>query len=184
MRQERNDADRELRLQVRQSPAWGADDDLLQSVQGTGPVVAITLIADLPELGQLDHKQIATLVGVAPFNGESGILRLGSRIACGGLAQVRAALWMGTLVAVQVNLVIRAFYARFLAAGKPKKVALTVCTHRLLIIINALLRHRTSWRHDPVLRAAWYTRPLLYKDCDSWLFARNNATLVLQSASP
>jgi transposase len=147
LRQERDDLDQALQHQVRQIPAWRADDDLLQSVPGIGPVVATTLIADLPELGQLDRKQIAALVGVAPFNCESGILR-GRRIIWGGRAQVRAALWLGTLVAVQHNPVIRAFYARLLAAGKPKKVALTACMHKLLIILNALLRHRTPWQHD------------------------------------
>lgn len=153
LRQERDDLDRELKHQVRQSPAWRADDDLLQSVPGIGPVVATTLIADLPELGRLDRKQIAALVGVAPFNCESGILR-GRRIIWGGRAQVRAALWMGTLVAVQYNPVIRAFYARLLAAGKPKKVALTACMHKLLTILNALLRHRTPWHLDPTPLAA------------------------------
>lgn len=153
LRQERDDLDRALQHQVRQSPAWRADDDLLQSVPGIGPVVATTLIADLPELGRLDRKQIAALVGVAPFNCESGILR-GRRIIWGGRAQVRAALWMGTLVAVQYNPVIRAFYARLLAAGTPKKVALTACMHKLLTILNALLRHRTPWRHAPMPLAA------------------------------
>ena len=144
LRQERDELDRELRQQIRQSPSWRADDDLLQSVPGVGPVLATTLIADLPELGQLDRKQIAALAGVAPFNCESGILR-GRRIIWGGRGQVRAALWMGTLVAVQHNPLIRAFYARLLAAGKPKKVALTACMHKLLTILNALLRHRTRW---------------------------------------
>ena len=145
LRQERDDLDRELKHQVRQSPAWRADDDLLQSVPGVGPVLATTLIADLPELGHLDRKQIAALVGVAPFNCESGIRR-GRRIIWGGRAQVRAALWMGTLVAVQHNPVMRAFYARLLAAGKPKKVALTACMHKLLTILNAMLAHRTGWQ--------------------------------------
>lgn len=148
LRQERDDLDRELKHQVRQSPAWRADDDLLQSVPGVGPVLATTLIADLPELGRLDRKQIAALVGVAPFTCESGILR-GRRIIWGGRAQVRAALWMGTLVAVQHNPVIRACYARLLAAGKPKKVALTACMHKLLTILNALLRQRTAWNPGP-----------------------------------
>lgn len=153
LRQERDDLDRELQQQIRQSPAWRADDELLQSVPGVGPVLATTLIADLPELGRLDRKQIAALVGVAPFNCESGILR-GRRIIWGGRAQVRAALWMGTLVAVQHNPVIRAFYARLLAAGKPKKVALTACMHKLLTILNALLRQRTAWNPDPPALAA------------------------------
>jgi transposase len=147
LRQERDDLDAELRQQVQQSPTWREDDDLLQSVPGVGPVLATTLIAALPELGQLDRKQIAALVGVAPLNCESGSLR-GRRIIWGGRAQVRAALWMGTLVAVRFNPVICQFYARLLAAGKPKKVALTACMHKLLLILNALLRHRTPW--DPV----------------------------------
>jgi len=153
LRQERDDLDRALRHQVRQSPAWRADDELLQSVPGVGPVLATTLIAELPELGRLDRKQIAALVGVAPFNCESGILR-GRRIIWGGRAQVRAALWMGTLVAVRHNPVIRAFYARLLAAGKAKKVALTACMHKLLTILNALLRQRTAWNPDPPAFAA------------------------------
>lgn len=145
LRQERDDLDRDLRQRIRQSPAWREDDDLLQSVPGVGPVLATTLIAELPELGHLDRKQIATLVGVAPLNCESGILR-GRRIIWGGRAQVRAALWMGALVAIRHNPVIRQFYARLLAAGKAKKVALTACMHKLLTILNALLRHRTRWQ--------------------------------------
>lgn len=145
LRQERDDLDRDLRQRIRQSPAWREDDDLLQSVPGVGPVLATTLIAELPELGHLDRKQIATLVGVAPLNCESGILR-GRRIIWGGRAQVRAALWMGTLVAVRHNPIIRQFYARLLAAGKPKKVALTASMHKLLTILNALLRQRTRWQ--------------------------------------
>jgi len=145
LRQERDDLDRDLRQQVRQSPAWREHDDLLQSVPGVGPVLATTLIAELPELGRVDRKQIAALVGVAPLNCESGILR-GRRIIWGGRAQVRAALWMGTLVAVRHNPVLRQFYERLLAAGKPKKVALTACMHKLLTILNALLRHHTRWQ--------------------------------------
>ena len=145
LRRERDDLDGELRRRVRQSPAWREDDDLLQSVPGIGPVVATTLIAELPELGRLNRKQIAALVGVAPLNCESGILR-GRRIVWGGRARIRAALWMGTLVAVQRNPVLRAFYARLLAAGKPKKLALTACMHKLLLILNALLRQRVRWR--------------------------------------
>ena len=145
LRQERDDLDRQLRDRVRGSPVWREDDDLLQSVPGVGPVLATTLIAELPELGHLNRKQIATLVGVAPLNCESGILR-GRRIVWGGRAQVRAALWMGTLVAVQHNPVLRQFYGRLVAAGKPKKVALTACMHKLLLILNALLRQRVRWQ--------------------------------------
>lgn len=146
LRQERDELDRELRRLIRASPAWREDDDLLQSVPGIGPVLATTLIAELPELGHLNRKQIAALVGVAPLNCESGILR-GRRIIWGGRARVRAALWMGTLVAVQRNPAIRAFYQRLVAAGRPKKVALTAAMHKLLLVLNALLRQRVPW-HD------------------------------------
>ncbi len=145
LRDERNDLERELRQRIHQSPLWREEDDLLQSVPGVEPVLATTLIAELPELGHLNRKQIAALVGVAPLNCESGILR-GRRIVWGGRAQVRAALWMGALVAVQRNVVIRQFYDRLRAAGKPKKVALTACMHKLLTILNAILQHRTPWR--------------------------------------
>ena len=145
LRQERDELDRELRRQIRASPAWREADDLLQSAPGIGPVLATTLIAEVPELGRLNRKQIAALVGVAPLNCDSGSLR-GRRIIWGGRARVRAALWMGTLVAVQRNPVIRAFYDRLLAAGKPKKVALTACMHKLLLILNALLRQRVRWQ--------------------------------------
>ncbi len=145
LRTERDEVDRDLHRQIRQRPAWREEDDLLQRVPGVGPVLATTLIAELPELGRLNRKQIAALVGVAPLNCESGILR-GRRIIWGGRAQVRATLWMGTLVAIRHNAVIRQFYARLLAAGKPKKVALTACMHTLLTILNAILQHRTPWR--------------------------------------
>lgn len=145
LRQERDELDRELRRQIRASPAWREDDDLLQSVPGIGPVLATTLIAELPELGKLNRKQIAALVGVAPLNCESGILR-GRRIIWGGRARVRAALWMGTLVAVQRNPAIRAFYQRLVATGRPKKVALTAAMHKLLLVLNALLRQRVPWQ--------------------------------------
>lgn len=145
LRQERDELDAALRQQIRQSPLWREADALLQSVPGVGPVLATTLIAELPELGHLDRKQIAALVGVAPLNCESGTWR-GRRIIWGGRGQVRAALWMATLVAVQHNPVIRAFYDRLLAARKPKKLALTACMRKLLTILNALLRHRTPWQ--------------------------------------
>ncbi len=148
LRQERDDLDRELRRQIRASPAWREDDDLLQRVPGIGPVLATTLIAALPERGRLSRKQIAALVGVAPLNCESGILR-GRRIIWGGRARVRAALWLGTLVAVQRNPAIRTFYQRLVATGRPKKVALTAAMHKLLVVLNALLRQRTPW-HDAI----------------------------------
>jgi transposase len=149
---ERDALDRELEQTLRRSPLWREREDLLRSVPGIGPVVAATLLADLPELGRLDRKQIAALVGVAPLNCDSGRWR-GRRHIWGGRARVRAALYMGTLVAVQHNPVLRAFYERLLAAGKPKKVALTACMHKLVVILNALLRQGVPWQ-DRALPAA------------------------------
>lgn len=117
----------------------------MRSVPGVGPVLATTLLADLPELGTLNQKQIAALVGVAPLNRDSGTLR-GRRTVWGGRAHVRATLYMSALVATRYNPVIQAFYRRLCAAGKAKKVALTACMRKLLIMLNAMLKHRTPWR--------------------------------------
>ena len=144
LEQELGDLDRHLRDAVQASPLWRERDDLLRSVPGIGPTTALTLLAELPELGQLDRKAIAALVGVAPLNCESGMLR-GRRIVWGGRARVRAVLYMAALVATKHNPTIRAFYHRLCAAGKPKKVALTACMHKLLLIANAILRHHTPW---------------------------------------
>ncbi|MEK6802635.1 MAG: IS110 family transposase [Nitrospirota bacterium] len=135
----------ELSEAIRQSAVWREKDDLRQSVPGVGPVLTATLLASLPELGTLTHKQIAALVGVAPLNRDSGTLR-GRRTVWGGRAQVRAVLYMGAIVAARFNPVIRAFYQRLQPAGKAKKVALTACMHKLLTILNAMLKHRTPWR--------------------------------------
>ena len=136
--------DEELARTIRESPLWREKDDLLQSTPGVGPVLARTLLASLPELGTLTRQQIAALVGVAPLNRDSGIFR-GSRRVWGGRAHVRAALYMGTLVATRFNPVIRTFYQRLCAAGKAKKVALTACMRKLLTILNAMLKHQTPW---------------------------------------
>jgi transposase len=148
LREELADVDAELARAVRDSPVWRERDELLRSVPGVGPVLATTLLADLPELGRLDRKAIAALVGVAPLACESGLLR-GRRVVWGGRARVRAALYMGTLVAVRHNPVIRPFYERLLAAGKPTKVALTACMHKLLTVLNAILRRREPWNPAP-----------------------------------
>lgn len=140
--------DAELDQRIRQSPLWRAREDLLRSVPGIGPVVTRTLIAALPELGRLTHKQIAALVGVAPLNRDSGTLR-GRRTVWGGRAGVRGALYMAALVASRYNELIRSFYQRLLSAGKPRKVALVACMRKLLIILNSMLRHGTRW--DPQL---------------------------------
>ncbi len=145
LQQERDELDGELRMQLRQSGAWHTKAALLQSVPGVGPVVAATLVAELPELGRLDRKQIAALVGVAPLVCESGTLR-GRRVVWGGRAAVRAVLYMSAVVASRWNPVIRAFYERLRAAGKPAKVALTACLRKLLTILNALVRKQERWQ--------------------------------------
>ena len=137
---------------IRQSPVWREKDELLQSVPGVGPVVTSTLLASLPELGILTHKQIAALVGVAPLNRDSGTLR-GRRTVWGGRARVRAVLYMSAIVAARFNPVIRAFYQRLCATGKAKKVALTACMRKLLTILNAMLKHRTPWRQGETQHA-------------------------------
>ena len=145
LEQELEDLDQGLRQTLRQSPLWREKDDLLRTVPGVGEQLSLTLLAYLPELGTLDRRQVAALVGVAPFNRDSGTLR-GKRTVWGGRARLRAVLYMGALVASQYNPVIRDFYRRLLAAGKPKKLALTACMRKLLVILNSMLKHRSPWR--------------------------------------
>jgi transposase len=144
------EADDDLHTAVKTSPLWRVKDDLLQSVPGVGRVVSLTLLAELPELGRLSHQEIAALVGVAPLNRDSGTLR-GTRLVYGGRAPVRAALYMAALVASKCNPVIRAFYLRLRAAGKPAKVALTAGLRKLLIILNAIARSGTPWQLEGTL---------------------------------
>jgi len=136
--------DTDLGEMVRKSPAWRERDELLRSVPGVGPVLSRTLLADLPELGRLSRREIAKLVGVAPLSRDSGTVR-GRRFVQGGRAVVRAVLYMGALVATRRNALIRAFYARLLAAGKPKKLALVACMRKLITILNAMVRHGKPW---------------------------------------
>jgi transposase len=144
LERELGDVDQELDQLIEASPVWRAKEDLLRSVPGIGPVVSRTLIGELPELGVLSHKEIAALVGVAPLARDSGTLR-GKRLVWGGRAPVRAALYMGALVGTRRNPVLRAFYERLRAAGKPPKVALTACMRKLLVIANAMVRSNTRW---------------------------------------
>ena len=144
------EADDDLHTAVKESPLWRVKDDLLQSVPGVGRVVSLTLLAELPELGRLSHKEIAALVGVAPLNRDSGTLR-GKRLVYGGRAPVRAALYMAALVASKCNPAIRAFYQRLRTAGKPAKVALTACMRKLLTILNAIARDGVPWQPARVL---------------------------------
>jgi transposase len=137
-------ADKDLDQSIRQSPIWQEHEDLLRSVPSIGPVVSRTLLAELPELGRLNRKQIAALVGIAPFNRDSGTFR-GRRGIWGGRATVRAVLYMAALVASRRNAVIRVFYKRLRDAGKAPKVALVACMRKLLTILNAMIKHKTRW---------------------------------------
>lgn len=138
------DFDDEMRRRIEESPLWKAKDDLLKSVKGIGPVNAATLIAELPELGLLDRKQIAALVGVAPFAHDSGQMR-GKRRIWGGRATVRHALYMAAHSARRYNPQIKAMGDRLTSAGKPPKVVLVACMRKLLTILNAILRTQTPW---------------------------------------
>jgi transposase len=141
--------DDDLTHAIQQSAVGQATEAVLQSIPGVGPVLSRTLLAQVPELGTLGPKQVAALVGVAPFNCDSGTMR-GRRRVWGGRAEVRAVLYMSTLVATRYNPVIKAFYARLLAAGKLKKVALIACMHKLLTIMNAMVRDMTPWQPQEV----------------------------------
>jgi transposase len=137
--------DEDLDDLIQQSSAWRAREELLQSVPGIGPVMSRTVLAELPELGLLNRKQIAALVGVAPFTRDSGRLR-GHRTIWGGRAPVRQVLYMAALVATRWNPVIRLFYQRLRPAGKALKVALVAAMRKLLTILNAMVHHGTPWR--------------------------------------
>ncbi len=145
LRKEIERTDGELDEAIASSTTFKENEALLRSVPGVGPVLARTLLAELPELGTLESKRLCALVGVAPFNRDSGTLH-GKREVWGGRAPVRAALYMGALVATRHNPHIKEFYERLLAAGKPKKVALVGCMRKLLSILNAVMRDRAIWR--------------------------------------
>lgn len=147
------DLDQELRQSIDQNPAWQALDEVLQSTPSIGPVTSLTLIADLPELGQVDGQAIAALVGVAPMNRDSGQKR-GKRRTQGGRARVRSVLYMAALSASRFNPVIRAFYERLLKRGKERKVALVACMRKLLVILNAMVKNKQPWRETAKTEAA------------------------------
>ncbi len=143
--------DEQLKALLQSSARWQAKDEILQSVPGIGPVVSFSMIADLPELGTLNRQKIGKLVGVAPLNCDSGQHR-GTRHIYGGRARLRRALYMATLTALRWNPVIKEFYERLCANQKPFKVAITACMHKLLNIINVMVRDSTTWKskEDPV----------------------------------
>jgi len=145
LRRQLAQVDDDLQHHLQDSPVWRARENLLRTIPGIGPVTSATLLSHLPELGQLDRKAIAKLVGVAPLNHDSGTLH-GRRRVWGGRSTVRAVLYMAALVATRCNALIRDFYVRLCAAGKPKKVALVACMHKLLLLCRSVLRSATPWR--------------------------------------
>ena len=144
LKEELKDIDDELSQAIKESPIYRDKDETLRGVKGIGPVTSITLIADLPELGIANRKEISALVGVAPFNRDSGAFR-GRRSIWGGRAHVRSTLYMATRSAVRYNPVIRPFYEKLIAAGKPEKVAMVACMRKLLLILNSMLKNGTRW---------------------------------------
>lgn len=141
--------DYDLDQTIKNSPAWQPKSELLRSARGVGPVMVSTIIGQLPELGMLTNKQIAALVGVAPFNRDSGTIR-GRRCIWGGRAEVRNVLYMATLAAIRFNPTIRGFYKRLCQAGKLRKVALIASMRKFLTILNAMVRDQTPWRPSTV----------------------------------
>jgi transposase len=152
LRKALSDINTDLEHRIRSSPSWCEKDNLLRSVPGIGKVVSTTLLIELPELGQLNRRKVAALVGVAPLNRDSGTLR-GKRTVWGGRATLRAALYMAALVATKCNPIIAAFYRRLLDAGKVKKVALVACMRKLLTMVNAMMRASTVWNPEPIRKS-------------------------------
>jgi transposase len=145
LRQALKELERDLRDTIRPTPIWRARENLLTSVPGVGNVTAHPLIAELPELGQLDRRRIAALVGVAPLNRDSGTFR-GRRMIGGGRATVRTVLYMAAVSSIRCNPVVAAHYQRLVAAGRPAKVALVAAMRRLLVILNAIVRDGRPWQ--------------------------------------
>jgi len=145
LEQSLKEVDKDLNNSIKRSPVWCEKDEIIRSVPGVGPVLSTTLLAGLPELGTLNRKEIAALVGVAPFNCDSGAFK-GKRRTWGGRASVRAVLYMAALAAIRCNSVLRVFHKRLIEAGKKFKVAITACMRKLLIILNSMVRNRTAWQ--------------------------------------
>lgn len=141
------EVDKDLKAAVQASPVWRVKEHLLRSVPGLGVTTALTLLCELPELGQLSRREIAALVGVAPLNRDSGTQR-GRQTTWGGRSTVRTALYMATMTAVRCNPVLRTFYQRLRAAGKRPKVARIAVVHKLLTIVNAMVKHHTAWQYQ------------------------------------
>ena len=139
-----SDINYDIDQMIKQSPIWCENDKILQSFKGVGPVTSATLLCALPELGSLDRKKIAALVGVAPLNCDSGKYR-GRRRIMGGRAEVRRSLYMAAVAALRYNPTIKSFYDRLIDAGKPPKLALTACMRKILVILNAMMKNRSYW---------------------------------------
>lgn len=139
--------DKDIESAIKESPAWRVRDDLLRSVPGVGKVLSMSLMAKMPELGRLDRREAAALVGVAPLNRDSGLFK-GRRSVWGGRADVRTALYMAALSAVRCNPVISAFYKRLKEGGKKPKVALTACMRKLIVMLNAMIKNNEPWRYE------------------------------------
>lgn len=134
---------------IKKNPIWREKDKILRSVPGVGPVLSVTLLAELPELGKLNRKEVASLVGVAPFNRDSGLFK-GKRTIWGGRGKIRSVLYMSAIAATRFNPVIKRFYQRLIAAGKLRKVALTACMRKLLVILNTMLKNHSTWKELPI----------------------------------
>jgi transposase len=147
LQQELEDINKELKQLIEENADWKEKNDILQSVPGVGPNMAITLLSDFPELGSLNRKQAGALCGVAPFNRDSGKLR-GKRTTWGGRESVRTATYMATFVAIRHNWVLKAFYDRLITSGKPFKVAMVACMRKLICILNMMLKNHTLWNHN------------------------------------
>lgn len=147
LEQELDDVNKELGQMIETNSEWKEKSDIMQSVPGVGPNLAITLLSDLPELGRLNRKQIAALCGVAPFNRDSGKMR-GKRAIWGGRSSVRAATYMAAFSAIRWNPLFKAFYQRLTEAGKRPKVALVACMRKLLCILNAMLKNKAIWNYQ------------------------------------
>jgi len=145
LKQQLKEIESQIKSAIATNEDWKKKMNLLTTVPGIGEVVAVTLISSLPELGQISHKSISYLVGVAPLNKDSGKFR-GKRKIWGGRAKIRCVLYMATLVAVRFNPLIKAFYERLVGKGKLKKVALTACMHKLLIVLNAMMKNNQAWQ--------------------------------------
>ncbi len=145
LEKELTSADTDIGEAMRSSPVWREKEDLLASVPGVGPTIARTLIAQMPELGRLNRKEIAALAGLAPFTRQSGQWR-GKSFIGGGRTSVRTVLFMGAMAARKHNPVLKAFFERLVVAGKPKMVALIAVARKLLTILNAVLRDRKPWQ--------------------------------------